>query len=77
MTNKQPDYLAYLVRLWRAVDDRETQTPAQKPVWRASIEDPHTHEQAGFASLEALFDFLREMTHQEERSHTYADPDED
>jgi hypothetical protein len=61
MTKKQPDYLAYLVRLWRAGEDGETRTPAEKPVWRASIENPHTHQQAGFASLEALFDFLREQ----------------
>ena len=57
MTKEQPDYLAYLVRLWRV----ESQASAEKPVWRASIENPHTHEQAGFASLEALFDFLREQ----------------
>ncbi len=61
MTKKQPDYLAYLVRLWRASEGGETQTPAEKPVWRVSIENPHTHEQTGFASLEALFDFLREQ----------------
>lgn len=61
MTKKQPDYLGYLVRLWRANESRESQASAEKPVWRASIEDPHTHEQAGFASLEALFDFLREQ----------------
>jgi hypothetical protein len=26
-----------------------------------SLENPHTHERQGFASLEALFDFLREQ----------------
>lgn len=61
MTKKQPDYLAYLVRLWRANEIRESQAPAEKPVWRGSIENPHTREQAGFASLEALFDYLREQ----------------
>jgi hypothetical protein len=61
MTKKQPDYLAYLVRLWRASEGRESQASAEKPVWRASIENPHTGEQTGFASLEALFDFLREQ----------------
>ena len=61
MAKKQPDYLAYLVRLWRANEIRESRAPARKPVWRVSIEDPHTHEQTGFASLEALFDFFREQ----------------
>jgi hypothetical protein len=47
---EDPGYHAYLVRVWR---DDET-TP-----WRASIEDAHTGESRGFASLEALFAFMR------------------
>ena len=55
-TNKpQPDYLAYLLRLWRVSSDEE-------PVWRATLESPRTHEQVGFDSLDALFQFLRRQT---------------
>ncbi len=54
MSEEQPDYIAYLLRLWR--------TGGQAGgAWRASIEDPHTGERRGFASLEALFAFLREQ----------------
>ena len=55
MTTERPGYLAYLLRLWRVNDDG-------KPVWRASLESPHTGERHGFANLEALFDFLEEKT---------------
>ena len=47
-------YLAYLLRLWQVTD-------AGKLVWRASLEDPHTGERLGFASLEALIAFLGEQ----------------
>ena len=30
--------------------------------WRASLQDAHTGERQGFASLEALFEFLRART---------------
>ena len=52
---EQPGYLAYMLRMWR-VDD------GGKPVWRASVESPHTGERQGFASLEPLFAFLTEKT---------------
>jgi hypothetical protein len=55
MTKEAPRYMAYMLRLWRA------NTGAQ-PVWRASLESPHTGERLGFASLEALFVFLVEKT---------------
>ena len=61
MTKRQPDYLAYMVRLWRANDITESRAPAREPVWRVSIENPHTRERQGFASLEALFEFFREQ----------------
>jgi hypothetical protein len=53
------DYLAYMVRLWRIEDDDE-------PVWRASIESPHTGERQVFADLESLIAFLRERISYEE-----------
>ena len=49
------DYFSYLLRLWRASDDAET-------AWRASLRRPGTEEALGFASLEALFAFLRAET---------------
>jgi hypothetical protein len=55
MTTERPGYLAYLLRLWRVNDDG-------KPVWRASLENPHTGERRGFANLELLFAFLEEKT---------------
>jgi hypothetical protein len=50
----QPDYLAYLLRLWRVRADEE-----EGAVWRALLKSPLTGEQRGFASLDDLFDFLR------------------
>ena len=41
MTTEQRDYLAYMLRLWQVNDDG-------KPVWRASVESPHTGERHGF-----------------------------
>lgn len=49
-----PDYLSYLLRLWRVSDDEE-------PAWRASLKSSHTGQQVGFGSLDALFDFLQEQ----------------
>ena len=52
----QPErYLAFMLRLWQV--DGEG-----RPTWRASLESPRTGERHGFASLEALFEFLREQT---------------
>jgi hypothetical protein len=55
MTTEQPGYLAYLLRLWQVNTD-------EGPVWRASLENPHTGERHGFANLERLFAFLEEKT---------------
>lgn len=52
--NEEPGiYHAYLLRLWRAQSQGQTQ-------WRASLESPHTGERQSFASLEQLFAFLSE-----------------
>jgi hypothetical protein len=51
------DYLAYMVRLWRTAGDPE-------PVWRASVESPHTGERHVFASVPALLAFLQSQTGQ-------------
>jgi len=55
MAVRRGHYLAYMLRLWQVDSDGE-------PAWRASLESPHTGERKGFASLEALFDFLRQRT---------------
>ena len=54
MTPEQRRYYSYLLRLWQ-VDG------AGSPIWRASLEDPHTGERRGFADLESLFAFLKEQ----------------
>ena len=51
MTQGQPDYLSYLLRL-RRVSGGEA-------AWHASLEDPHTGELHHFASLEEAVDFLQ------------------
>jgi hypothetical protein len=49
------DYAAYLLRLWR-------ETSGESSRWRASLQDPHSGERVGFASLEELFVYLRRKT---------------
>ncbi|MCL4867531.1 MAG: hypothetical protein KJ063_01065 [Anaerolineae bacterium] len=49
---KMPDYIAYLVRLWRE-DDK---------TWRGTLEDPHTGQRYVFAEVEALLAHIREQT---------------
>lgn len=55
MVKEQRGYRSYLLRLWQIKYGEEL-------VWRASLEDPFTGERRGFASLEALFDFLWQKT---------------
>ena len=53
MITEQQRYLAYMLRLWQVGGEGE-------PVWRASLESPHTGERYGFANLESLITFLEE-----------------
>ena len=55
MVKKQTSYMAYLLRLWRVKEEGKT-------TWRASLQSPQTRERRGFASLDALFDFLQQQT---------------
>ena len=55
MVKKQTSYVAYLLRLWRVKEEGKT-------TWRASLQSPQTRERRGFASLDALFDFLQQQT---------------
>lgn len=47
------EYMAYLLRLWRENSDG---------VWRALLENPHSGERAGFATLAELVKFLESKT---------------
>lgn len=54
MGKEQPDYISYLLRVWRSNGD--------KTDWRASLQNPHTGERIGFASIDELCIFLRRQT---------------
>ena len=62
MSTDRVDYQAYMLRLWQDQDETN-------PVWRASLESPHTGERQGFASLDALFDYLRQRVDQPVDNH--------
>jgi len=49
-----PTYHAYMLRVWR--DDTSTIRPSER--WRFSLEDPHTGERIGFASVQMLCAYL-------------------
>ena len=61
MNKERPEYLSYLLRLWRENDDQEAHG-VEAAVWRASLERPQTRERRGFASLVDLFAFLEKET---------------
>jgi hypothetical protein len=52
---KRTGYLSYLLRMWQTSD-------GEKHTWCASLEQPGTRGRQGFASLDELFDFLRDQT---------------
>jgi hypothetical protein len=70
MVKKQTSYMAYLLRLWRVKEEGKT-------TWRASLQSPQTRERRGFASLDVLFDFLRQQTETELDSEESERPDHD
>jgi hypothetical protein len=55
MNEKRADYLAYMLRVWRTQRDGEA-------AWRVSLKSAQTRECRCFASLEELFDHLRQQT---------------
>jgi hypothetical protein len=55
MPSEQPDYLSYLLRLWR--EDGKGSTD-----WRASLESALTGKRYVFPSLMELFAFLQRQT---------------
>jgi len=52
-----PRYRAYLLRFW----EERGQHADDGEVWRFSLEDLHTQERRGFASLEEVMTFLRQQ----------------
>jgi hypothetical protein len=55
VNKEQTDYLAYQLRLWWV-------RSGERAIWRASLKSARTRECRGFASLDDLFDFLRQQT---------------
>lgn len=49
-----PRYRVFLLRLW----EERGQPPDSAATWRLSLEDAHTGERIGFASLQALNEYL-------------------
>jgi hypothetical protein len=54
MGKEKTDYISYLLRVWRSNGD--------ETAWRASLQNPHTGERIGFASLDEMCAFLRQQT---------------
>ena len=52
---KSPQRLSYLLRLWRNPEPENFE-------WHASLEIPETGERIGFATMEALFTYLMDLT---------------
>ena len=54
MTDKGagPDYLAFLIRLWREDEN----------IWRCTLESPHTGERLAFADVAALLAYVQKQT---------------
>jgi hypothetical protein len=63
MPTEKPIYQVYLLRLWPASVSQTGPT-----AWRASLENPHTGERLGFASLEQLFTYLMEQVENDGRT---------
>jgi hypothetical protein len=49
------EYRSYLLRLWKVSDNHER--------WQAMLEKVDSGERRGFSSLQALFDYLQQVTH--------------
>ena len=61
MAEQRRQYIAYLLRLWRAKHNGQVE-------WRASLEEPHTGIRHGFATLDQLVAFLKEQTTSDTRT---------
>ena len=70
MSEQERRYISYLLRLWQI----ESQG---RLVWQASLEDSRTGGRQGFASVDALLAFLRQVTSEEPRAHDDQNPTQD
>lgn len=59
-TGEYTGYRSYLLRLW--------QEEGGQQLWRASLQSTETGERRGFASLDALFGFLREQVESQDET---------
>ena len=55
MAETQRRYRAFLLRLWQ-------ERSGGQWVWRASLEDPHSHTRKGFPDIARLTAYLKEQT---------------
>jgi hypothetical protein len=55
MTESQPNYHSFLLRLW-------FEPEANQQPWRIILVDPHTDERWGFTKIDQLTQFLQEQT---------------
>lgn len=62
MEQRKETYYSYLLRLWRTSDPQQRIQNDLQPVWRASLEGSFSGGRKAFASLEELFNFLRQQT---------------
>ncbi len=57
-------YHAFLLRLWQTQDEGEE-------TWLVSLEDSRSGEKHGFASLESLLEYLRQLTRRSENKEPH------
>jgi len=66
MDNNTGRYRAYLLRMWAVEQSGQV-------VWRASLESAQTGEHRGFATLDALFDYVRSQTRVESSLYSHGE----
>lgn len=62
MKQNQHSYFSYILRLWRVEGEEVPVGCEGESKFRASLDDPQTGDRVGFANLEALFAYIREVT---------------
>jgi hypothetical protein len=65
---KPEEYLSFVLRLWHQG------IPGGR--WLSSLQNPITGERIGFASIDELFEFIRDKTRQGETLHRDIDSEE-
>lgn len=56
MPNGMFSYRAFVLRTW------QESSQGAAGIWRYSLEDPHSGERYGFATIDALVEFLQSQT---------------